>query len=156
MELKELAGKAMMAAWQDEIERAIDSAKRTKLDRRMRAEWHRARARDHWSERRKAKWMEWKREHSAREAGHDDHGSGPARAAGPKVWIKGRVPKEFLDWIERHWSHDNETRAMLVECCFEVWERGGWPPVYGHFVCHIENKGGLAGRQGQCRPSPPS
>ena len=30
---------------------------------------------------------------------------------------------EFLDWVDRYWSHDDETRVMLSECCFEVWER---------------------------------
>ena len=41
----------------------------------------------------------------------------------PRVWVRGHVPKEFLDWVERHWAHDNETKAMLSKCCFEVWER---------------------------------
>ena len=64
MELKELAGKAMMATWQDEIERAVSNVKRTRLDRWMRAEWHRAGARDHWSEGREARWVVWKKRHA--------------------------------------------------------------------------------------------
>ena len=41
MELKELAGKAMMAAWQDEIERAVNNVKRTELDKWLRRAWYR-------------------------------------------------------------------------------------------------------------------
>ena len=40
----------------------------------------------------------------------------------PKVWVKGHVPREFLDWVERYWSHDGETRAMLGGWGFGVWE----------------------------------
>lgn len=47
------------AAWKDEIERAIDNVKRTNLGRWIRREWHRAGARDHWSEGRKAEWVGW-------------------------------------------------------------------------------------------------
>ena len=115
------------SAWADEIEQAIDNVKRTKLDKRMREEWHKAAARDRWTGRRKAKWMAWKRRRSRavlRGAGHQPgHGS----ATPSKVWVKGHVPREFLDWVERHWSHDDGTRAVLCECCFEVWKRGGWP-----------------------------
>ena len=45
MELKELAAKATMAAWRDEIERAITNAKRTEWDKRFRRAWYRAEAR---------------------------------------------------------------------------------------------------------------
>ena len=44
------------AIWQNEIEHAIDNVKRTKLDRWMRREWHKAGARKRWSEGRKAGW----------------------------------------------------------------------------------------------------
>ena len=41
--------------WQAEINHAIDGVKRTRLGEWMRTEWHRAAARDHWSEGRKAR-----------------------------------------------------------------------------------------------------
>ncbi|MBL7223577.1 MAG: hypothetical protein ISS72_06980 [Candidatus Brocadiae bacterium] len=111
------------SACQEEIEHAIDNVGRTKLDRWMRRQWHKAGARDRWSEGRKAKWVEWKRHPSSgvfRGGGHQpDRGS----VAHSKVWVKGHVSCEFLDWAERYWSHDDETRAMLRGCCFEVWER---------------------------------
>ncbi|MFC1805664.1 hypothetical protein ACFL09_01620 [Planctomycetota bacterium] len=124
MELQELAGKAMMAAWQDEIEHAIDKAKRTALDRWMRTEWHKAGARDRWSRDRKVRWMKWKRRGLRRAVSEGPHRSGRPRVTVSKVWVRGHVPKEFLDWVERYWSHDDETRAVLSGCCFEVWERG--------------------------------
>ena len=61
VELKELAGKAMMATWQDEIEGAVNNVKRTGLDKWLRTEFHRAAARDRWSRGRKVRWKEWKR-----------------------------------------------------------------------------------------------
>ena len=113
---------SVVAAWQDEIEHAIDNIKRTKFDRWMRREWHKAAVRGRGSPERKAEWKEWRRRRSG-EAGRDGtHGLNHSRASQPKVWVRGRVPKEFLDWVEGHWSHDGETRAVLNECCFEVWE----------------------------------
>ena len=106
-------------AWADEIEHAIDNVKRTGFDKWMRREWHKAGARERWSEGRKAKWTDWKERQRCDETRQP---FGPP-AAEPKVWVKGHVPREFLDWVERYWSHDDETRAMLGECCFEVWER---------------------------------
>ncbi|MFC1806110.1 hypothetical protein ACFL09_03930 [Planctomycetota bacterium] len=119
MRVEQHEGRAMVASWQSEIEKAIDNVKRDRLDKWMRAEWHKAKARDHWSERRKAKWVEW-RSKSAHEVTADDMCPLTSQR---KVWVRGRVPKEFLDWVERYWSHDDVTRAMLNECCFEVWER---------------------------------
>ena len=78
-----------------------------KLDKWMRREWQKTGARDYWSEGGKVE-----------RKGQVSRGS----VAQSKVWIKGHVPKEFLDWVERHWSHDDETRAMLSGSCFEVWE----------------------------------
>ena len=51
-----------VAVWKDDVERAIDNVKRTKVDTWMRKEWHKAGARDHWSEGRKAKWVGWRGE----------------------------------------------------------------------------------------------
>ena len=107
----------------EEIEHAIDNVKRTNLAKWMRREWHKAGARDHWPGNRKVRWMEWKRR------GLTGAATGPAsqvnrpRIAQSKAWVRGHVPREFLDWVERHWSHDDETRAMLVGCCFEAWDR---------------------------------
>jgi len=30
-----------------------------------------------------------------------------------KVFVRGRVPREFLDWVERGWGRDGETRTVL-------------------------------------------
>ena len=123
MDMRAVEVRGARAAWEDEIERAIDSVKRTNLRRWMRKEWHKAAARDHWSEGRKARWMEWKRDRSPEASRDPCHQSERPRVAQPKVWVKGHVPREFLDWVERHWSHGNETRAVLRGCCFEAWER---------------------------------
>ena len=122
MDAARYEGRSTVASWQGEIEEAIDNVKRTNLGRWMRREWHKAAARDRWTARRKAKWLEWKRDRSP-ETSRGARGS----VAQSMVWVKGHVPKEFLDWVERHWSHDGETRAVLSECCFEKWEREGWP-----------------------------
>ena len=124
MELKELAGKATMAAWQDEIERAVDNVKRTRLDRWMRTEWHRAGARDRWPKGRKVQWIEWKRRGLRGAVPEGPHRHDRPQVRQSKVWVKGHVPSEFMDWVEKYWSHDDETRAVLAGCCFEVWERG--------------------------------
>ena len=123
MNVKGVAAEEARAAWADEIERAVDNVKRTKLDRWMRREWHKAAARSRWSEGRKAEWMEWKRRRSGGAIRGNAQQPESVPATQPKVWVKGRVPREFLDWVERHWSHDDETRAMLTGCCLEVWER---------------------------------
>jgi hypothetical protein len=123
MELKELAGKATMATWQDEIEHAIDSVKRSRLDRWMRTEWHKAGARNRWSKGRKVRWMEWKMRGLRGAESEGSHRPDRPRVRQSKVWVRGHVPKEFMDWVERSWSHDDETKAVLGECCFEVWER---------------------------------
>jgi len=106
-----------------EIEHAIDNIKRTKFDRRMRSEWHRAAARRGWTPERKARWAGWKEQQSREEVRDGDHQPDHALVAQSKVWIKGHVPKEFLNWVGRHWSHDNETRVMLSGCCFEAWDQ---------------------------------
>ncbi|MBL7224140.1 MAG: hypothetical protein ISS72_09825 [Candidatus Brocadiae bacterium] len=123
MELKELAGKAMEAAWQDEIERAVSNVKRTKWDKWMRTEFHKAAARNQWSKGRKVRWMEWKRRGLRGAVSEGSHQPDRSHVRQSKVWVKGHVPKEFMDWVDRYWSHADETRAMLCECCFEVWRR---------------------------------
>ena len=112
-----------MEPYQEEVERAIDRVKRSKLDKWMRAEWHRAGARDHWSKRRKAKWLDWKRRHPNEAATGRSCPATHTHVTKSKVWVKGHVPEEFLHWVERYWSHEDETRVMLSECCFEAWER---------------------------------
>ncbi|MFC1805385.1 hypothetical protein ACFL09_00195 [Planctomycetota bacterium] len=56
----EIERHAAVAGWKDEIERAIDNVKRTKLDKWMRKAWHKAGARERWTASRKAKWVEWR------------------------------------------------------------------------------------------------
>ena len=123
MEMKELAGKSMMATWQDEIERAVDNVKRTQWDKRMRTEFHKAAARNLWSRGRKARWMEWKRRGLRGAVSEGSYRPDRPQVRQSKVWVRGHVPKEFMDWVDRYWSHDDEMRAVLAGCCFEVWER---------------------------------
>ena len=89
----------------------------------MRREWHKAGARGRWSEGRKVRWVKWKRRHPNVAATGRLCPATHTHVRKSKVWVKGRVPREFLAWIERHGSHDGVTRAMLTECCLEVWER---------------------------------
>ena len=98
------------------------------LDKWMRAEWHKAAARGQWSEGGDAEWVDWKGRRPCGASRSNRHQLERVPIAESKVWVKGRVPKEFLDWVERYWSHDDETRAVLSGCCFEVWERGAHAP----------------------------
>jgi len=93
------------------------------VEKWMRKEWHKAASRRHWAADRKARWADWREQHS-RGVARDGAGQPERVSVTPaKVWVRGRVPGGFLDWVERHWAHDNETKAMLSECCFEEWER---------------------------------
>ena len=123
MDVTHYAEQAARAAWAEEIERAIDNVKRTEWDKWMRREWHKADSRRQWSAGRQARWEEW-RERSAHGATRDEANQ-PEHApiAKSKVWVRGHVSREFPDWVENRAGHDSETRAMLNECCFEVWER---------------------------------
>jgi len=47
--------------YRDEIERAIDNLKRSALDRWFRREWHKAAARNKWSQQRSAAWRAWRK-----------------------------------------------------------------------------------------------
>ena len=124
MDVTHYPEQAARAAWAEEIERAVDNVKRTESDKWMRREWHKAASRRQWTAGRTARWADW-REQQSRGGARDKAGHpGRVSVTPAKVWVRGRVPKEFLDWVERHWSHDNETKAMLSECCLEVWERG--------------------------------
>ena len=124
MDVAYRAARAARAAWAEEIERAIDNLKRTEWDKWMRREWHKAASRRQWSADRRARWLEWREQHS-RGGARVEVGQPERVSVTPaKVWVKGHVPREFLDWVERHWAHDSETKAMLNECCFEEWERG--------------------------------
>ncbi|MFC1806272.1 hypothetical protein ACFL09_04745 [Planctomycetota bacterium] len=67
---KELAARETKAAWAHEIEHAIDNVKRTRFDKWMRREWHKAAARDHWPEGEKARWVGWRSRRCDGTAGH--------------------------------------------------------------------------------------
>jgi hypothetical protein len=125
MDIAHHAEQTARAAWAEEIERAVENVKRTEWDKWMRREWHKAASRRQWSADRKARWENWRERRSSGvtrvEVGQPERVS----VTTAKVWARGRVPHEFLDWVERHWAHDNETKAMLSECCFEMWERRG-------------------------------
>ena len=123
MDVTQHVEQAARAAWAEEIERAVGSVKRTEWDKRMRREWHKADSRRRWSADRTARWLGWKEQHSHWATQDEASQAESVSVTRSKAWVRGRVPKEFLDWTERHWSHDNETKAMLNECCFEVWER---------------------------------
>ena len=105
--------RAAWAAPREEIERPIDNVRRTNWDKWMRKEWHRAGARNRWSAGRKAKWVEWRDKRSRTTVPDGPDRSARSGFASPKVWAKGHVPPEFLDWVDRHWSHDDQTRVML-------------------------------------------
>ena len=92
-------------------------------DKWMRREWHEAAARDRWSEGRTVEWVGWKERRSRGGARSTRHQLERVPIAESKVWVGGHVPEEFLDWAERHWSHGDETRAMLSGWGFGVWER---------------------------------
>ena len=70
MDMEGIEVRGASAAWVDEIEHAIDNVKRTNLDKWTRREWHKAGARDHWSEGRKAEWkgrrLDWTAGHGTR------------------------------------------------------------------------------------------
>ena len=123
MDTKGIEVRGARAAWAHEIERAINRVKRAHFDKWMRREWHKAGARDHWPEVRKASWASWRSKRSDGTAPDAPRRSTRPRTTQRKLWVKGHVPPEFLDWVERRWSHDDETRAILSGCCFEVWER---------------------------------
>ena len=101
------------AASREEIEHAIDSVKRSRLDRWMRTEWHKAGARNRWSRGRKVRWMKWKRQGLRGGVSGGSHRPDRPHVRQSMVWVKGHVPREFMDWVERRWSHDDEARAML-------------------------------------------
>lgn len=73
MDPREPAAREAKAAWAGEIEHAIDNVKRTKFDRWMRKEWHKADARSHWSEGRKIGWASWRRRRSRGGARNNTH-----------------------------------------------------------------------------------
>ena len=148
MDMRGIRAEGARAAWADEIEHAIDRVKRTRLDKWMRREWHKAAARDRWTARRKARWAERKGRRSRGAAVDSSRRSDLVAVTQSRVWVKGHVPKEFMDWVERYWNHNDETGAMLSGCCFEVWERRRWPPTCGRFACHIERKHDPVGYHG--------
>jgi len=124
MDVTQCLEQAARAEWAEEIDRAVDNVKRTEWDKWMRREWHKADSRRQWSADRKARWAD-RRERRSSGATRVEAGQPERVSVTPaKVWVRGRVPKEFLDWVERRWNHGNETKAMLSGCCFEVWERG--------------------------------
>jgi len=113
------------AAWAEEIEHAIDNAKRTESDKRLRSGWYKAAARRRWTKDRKARWRDWREEHSGEEAGGRRRQPDSLLVARNKVWVKGHVPKGFIEWAEKRGNHDEKTELMLDACCFEEWKRAG-------------------------------
>ena len=77
----------------------------------MRREWHKAGARERWAADREAKWVEWKRRRYGEGSPDGSHRPDRSGATQSKVWVKGHVPNEFLDWVERSWSHGDEGPA---------------------------------------------
>ena len=59
MDVERQAVGSVEVAWHEEIENAIDRVKRTKFDKWMRTEWHKAGARERWTAGRKAGWVRW-------------------------------------------------------------------------------------------------
>ena len=123
MDITQQLEQGARAVWAEEIERAIANAKRSESDKWMRREWHKAESRRRWSADRKARWLAWRERRSSGATRVEVSQPERASVRPAKVWVRGRVPKEFLDLTERCWSHDRQTKVMLSECCFEVWER---------------------------------
>jgi len=110
-------------SWREEIEHAIDNARRTESDRRLREGWYKAEARRRWSKERKARWRDWREEHSSEEGRDPTQQPDRPVTGGNRIWVKGHVPKGFLEWAEKHGSHDENTELVLAACCFEEWKR---------------------------------
>jgi len=123
MNVTQLADQAARAAWAEEIERAIDNVKRNTESKRLRREWYKAESRGRWSADRKARWEDWRKQQSCGVA-QDETGQ-PKRvsASRPRVWVRGHVPREFLDWLSGQQGSNPEGCEMLAECFFEEWER---------------------------------
>jgi len=123
MNTTQYLGRSAMAAWAEEIERAIDKVKRTQRDKRFKREWHKADARRQWSADRQARWEDWRARRSRGVAQHETGQPKPVPVTPSKVWVRGRVPREFLDWVERQEGSGPEEREMLAECFLEEWQR---------------------------------
>ena len=123
MDVTQQLERAARAAWAEEIERAIANVKRTERDKWMRREWHKADSRRRWSADRKARWADWRERRSQRETPDSSHQCDQPHVTRSKVWVRGRVPREFLDWVERQEGSGPEEREMLAECFLEEWQR---------------------------------
>ena len=121
MDTTQYLGQSAKAAWAEEIERAIDNVKRTGWDKQFRREWHRAA----WRRGRlPAPRRAEKARRSRRTSTRDAHPRAANASCRPqRVWVRGRVPREFLDWLARQEGSDPEEREMLAECFLEEWER---------------------------------
>jgi len=111
-------------AWRKEIEHAIDNVERTESDKRLREGWYKAEARRRWSRERKASWRDWREQHSGDGARCLPRQTDQKLTGKNKIWVKGRVPKGFLEWAEKRGNHDENTELVLDACCFEEWKRG--------------------------------
>jgi hypothetical protein len=57
MKADESAKRKDAEEWRDEVERAIENAKRSAWDRKFRREWYKAMARKRWSRARRERWL---------------------------------------------------------------------------------------------------
>jgi len=117
------AGEGSMLVWQKEIEHAIDNAKRTEWGKQLRSGWYKAAARRRWTKDRKARWADWREQHSRGEKQGDPSGPDSPLVDGNRIWVKGHVPEGFLEWAEKRGDHDENTELVLDACCFEEWKR---------------------------------
>jgi len=123
MDVTQQLTQAARVEWAEEIERAVDNVKRTEWDNWMRREWHKADSRRQWPASRKARWADWRAQRSRGVAGDEAGQPEHVLVTRPKVWVRGRVPREFLDWVENREGSDPAERELLAECSLEEWER---------------------------------
>jgi len=121
MNITQYLGQSARAALAEEIERAIDNVKRSAWDKQFRREWHRAawRREGHPAPRRAEKV--WRNRSTSWRDGHPRAANAGCRPQ--RVWVRGRVPWEFLDWLSRQEGSGPEEREMLAECFLDEWER---------------------------------
>jgi len=121
MNITQYLGQSAKPAWAEEIERAIDNAKRSAWDKQFRREWHRAAWRREGHPASRGAEKAWRSRSTSWADAHPQAANAVCRPQ--RVWLKGRVPREFLDWLSRQDGCEPAEREMLAECFLEEWER---------------------------------
>ena len=114
----------------EEIERAVDGVKRTRWDKEFRRAWYRAEALRRKGEGGGKGRGRYKRKQSitrrpVTHRGGSDSSRAPSSLAfvRRRIWVRGHVPRRFLDWFEQQQQSDWQEREMLERCFFEELRR---------------------------------